>query len=254
MMAFKNPTKKVFNRRYYYAANFLLLGLIFSLLFMHYRSEMRIHDNSVKSLIHQTEDFATSVSYFFEERKVDLENLAECRELSTFFENKALGMSIVYGLRFSRLAISAKFFQFVQKKTTGDEKMYSRLFFVDAEGDLLADTATAETEFDDKIEWKRITTHTDKKAVIIHTHHEKYSTTFVSTPYFFKDIYAGHLVAIIALDKVGDFFQEVRNYPSGIFMLCAITVTCMLPGLSRPATALSALPISEILKLEKQHM
>ena len=40
------------------------------------------------------------------------------------------------------------------------------------------------------------------------THHEKYSTTFVSTPYFFNDIYAGHLVAIIALDKVGDFFSR----------------------------------------------
>src|SRR3989304_1849382 len=87
-------------------ASLVLVGFIGFLVVENYLSQLELQGYTLEQLRQDTEKRATAVTYFSSERKNDLRNLALSRETSIFFENKALGMSMEYGLKASLLAMS----------------------------------------------------------------------------------------------------------------------------------------------------
>ncbi|CCK81956.1 sensor histidine kinase [Desulfobacula toluolica] len=207
-MVFENPSKKNFKSSYYYAAVFLLFGFIFFLLCLHYQSQMRLQKISINRLAQQAEEIAASLSYFYDERKNDLENMAESREISAFFENKALGISLEYGLRASQVAISTRFHKFIEKKEIGTDKAFSRLLFIKTDGELLADTGTEDVKSKDRLYLKNFITHGDRQARVIHLNHQDYFNVCICIPYFFKGVHTGQLIALIAQKNIFAFFLK----------------------------------------------
>jgi len=86
-----------------------LVGYIGYLVISQYRTQLAIQDAALRQLTSDSARRATAVSYFYSERKEDLRQLERSRELSAYFENKALGMSMEYGLKASLMMLDDLF-------------------------------------------------------------------------------------------------------------------------------------------------
>ena len=103
-------------------------------------AHMNLRRQAVETLIRDTEERAETVSYCFGERKHDLKDLLARREIPVFFENRALGMSMEYGLGLSLFGMKRQLRRFVASRTIGADEIYSRVVFLDRRGKILADT------------------------------------------------------------------------------------------------------------------
>jgi signal transduction histidine kinase len=82
---------------------------------------------------------AQAVAYFFSERLNDARSLAADRDLEAYQENKALGMSLKYGLGASLDAVAGAFASFRGERQLGGESIYDRIAFLDADGEVQVD-------------------------------------------------------------------------------------------------------------------
>ena len=178
----------------------ILVGYISFMLINTYMSQTDLYKNRLGDLKHDVEKHATVTSYFFSERKNDLRNLSKSRELSVFFENRALGMSMKYGLRSSLISIYNKFRQIVEDKTIGDDRIYSRLLFIESNGKLLVDSLSINIVDEESKNWAHFLTPESTDAAII----AKGSKIAVSIPFFFKNEYVGQIFAWIATQSLYD--------------------------------------------------
>ncbi len=119
----------------------LAFAMCFSVLLVKvYRAQADLHDSVLKSFKQDLEKHAAGLSYFYAERKNDLKNLPAKREISIFFENKALGMSMEFGLRASLIAMRESFDLVLKERMLGQDRIYTRFVFVDASGECLIDS------------------------------------------------------------------------------------------------------------------
>ncbi len=125
------------------AAGLVAVVYLGALLTMNYRTALELRDAAIEKLYFETVRLGESGGYFFEERKNDLLNLAEAREVAVFFENRALEMSMQYGLSLSLPPIRERFNRLIAEKKSFGAPIYSRIALIDRNGALLADTAAA---------------------------------------------------------------------------------------------------------------
>ena len=92
------------------------VAYVCGLLILNYRTTMELRDADIAKLRYETKKQGESGGYFFEERKDDLLNLAMSREVAVFFENRALEMSMEYGLSLSLPPIAERFRSLIAKK------------------------------------------------------------------------------------------------------------------------------------------
>jgi two-component system sensor histidine kinase/response regulator len=191
-----------------FTVGFVLLVYMGFLLITNFLSQVDLQKSALEQLVQDTEKRSMAVSYFYVERKKDLKNLAENRAFSVFFENKALGMSMNYGLRASLLAISYQFDRFIEQKTFSGEKIYSRVVFVGADGELLLDTGLTNSEQDGERDWKNFLTPDSRNVLVTNDHNRQDWMVIVSAPYFFKGNYTGQLMAWVKSQHVYEYFIE----------------------------------------------
>ena len=139
-----------------FLAGVVLLGYIVFLLGTNYVAQRDLQESAFEQLKYEEEKRATVASNFFNERKDGLENLAASREISIFFENRALGMSMEYGLEASLLNISESFGRILRGEKLGDGPIYTRIALVDHSGGLLVDRQLIESKQGQKLNWKAI--------------------------------------------------------------------------------------------------
>jgi PAS domain S-box-containing protein len=176
-----------------FLAGIVLIAYVSFLLVTNYLSATNLQRTLLEQLKQDTQRHATAVAYFFSERKDDLVNLALSREVSVFFENKALGMSMQYGLRLSLIPISDRFHDLIRRKKIGEDAIYSRIVLIEKGGNLLVDAAAARSPIKIRDEWNRYLTHDHEEAVIANSIDGRELT--VSISYFHKEKYAGQIVA-----------------------------------------------------------
>ncbi len=176
----------------------VLVGFIASLVVKNYLSQLELQGYALEQLKQDIEKRATAVSYFYSERRNDLKNLAESREISIFFENKALGMSMEYGLRASLLAVSETFNRLLEERKLGEDRIYSRITFVGSNGELLVDTQPIDTKQKHKEDLKRFLKPERSVVTLIKEHVDNSLKLIVTIPYFFKEKYIGQIIAWIS--------------------------------------------------------
>ncbi len=121
------------------AAGLLLSSLILAMLWSaHASSVAREHEVTLR-MEEDVRGAAATLGYFFYERMNDMRNEADNRQLLTYFENKALGMSEEYGLLASRLAIEEHLGKLVQDRRVDGEPIYSALALTDLQGAVIAE-------------------------------------------------------------------------------------------------------------------
>jgi two-component system, cell cycle sensor histidine kinase and response regulator CckA len=193
---------------------FALVGYIGYLVLAQYRTQLVIQDAALKQLTTDSAKRATAVSYFFSERKDDLRDLADSRELTAYHENLALGMSMEYGLKASLLMIEDLSEKMRSSKLLAGAPVFERIVFIDADGDLLADTRAKRRP---ALTGKRYLTPLAQGPSIKAVRHDGELKLQVSAPVSFKGKSAGEVVAWMSFSQVYQYFieghDEINRYP-----------------------------------------
>ena len=176
-------------------AGILMVGYICLLVSINYFSQIELRESTLRQLRQDMKTRATTVDYFCSERKNDLKNLAENRMISAFFENKALGMSMEYGLQSSLLVISETFSRFLANRELADDRIYTRIVFIDNHGRLLVDSQPEREKGEHELDWKTFLEPGKSGAAIVSLHERGLLEVMVSIPYFFKNQYTGQILA-----------------------------------------------------------
>ncbi len=124
----------------------ILIAVVFSayvaiLLANAYRSQWQLRTAAETRMMADNRQVAALISDFLAEQQNFVRNLSESHELGTFLTNKALGMSMRYGLNANLYDIEESFRRKLGEKTTLGETVYDRIVYFDEEGTPLADTA-----------------------------------------------------------------------------------------------------------------
>ena len=114
-----------------------LVAYVGFLLLSDYRSRVALADSRLLEMTKNLERRATVFQAFLGERENDLVHLAESREISIWFENQALGMSMEYGLRASLFAIEDLFDRLRQARQIARAPVLSRIVFTDPQEDVV---------------------------------------------------------------------------------------------------------------------
>ncbi|MBW2168751.1 MAG: PAS domain S-box protein [Deltaproteobacteria bacterium] len=191
-------------------AGVFVIGYICLLVGVNYLSQAELQESALEQLRQDMKKRATTVNYFCSERKNDLKNLAESRAISAFFENKALGMSMEYGLRSSLLGISETF-----------DRLFTRIVFIDTRGRLLVDSQLERQKGEHELDWETFLAPEKLGAAIIDIHDGRWSKVMVSIPYLFKNQYAGQILAWISPKTVYNLVEAKGSSKRHVCVVCA---------------------------------
>ena len=192
-----------------------LVGYIGYLVLAQYRTQLVIQDAALKQLTSDRAKRATAVSYFLSERKDDLRELAESREISSYFENMALGMSMEYGLRASIIMIQDLSGKMRSLKLLAGAPVFERIVFIDSSGVLLTDTLKPKGATNTP--WRKFLTPAAHSPSIKAATRDGAQKILVSAPVRFKGKFVGEVVAWISTPQVYQYFiegsGEMNRYP-----------------------------------------
>ena len=122
----------------------LILAAIFGvytfiLLWNVYASQALLHSTADARMVVDSQRRAAAISDFIAERRAVVEELAASRDIEDYLINRALGMSVQYGLNANLEAIDDYFRQQAESKTLRGAHLYERIFYQDETGAILSD-------------------------------------------------------------------------------------------------------------------
>jgi hypothetical protein len=107
------------------AIGLALVAYFLYLLSDSYRSHSRLRGLAEERVLLDAEKRSTALGYYLSERREDIADLSQSRELLAYFENEALGMSMEYGLAASLEGTKEAFQVFRKRKRLADREIYS---------------------------------------------------------------------------------------------------------------------------------
>jgi len=187
----------------FFAALLLVSYLVFIVL-TSYRTQVKLQQSLVEQLRQDGSKHAVAIEHFLDERKNDLRYLSDAREIDVFFKDRALGMSMEYGLGSSLVDISTYFDFFVSDRKASGDAIYSRILMLDSDGRILADTAQAghPASFPAR-DWAAL--KHDEISIAIDERRVGQEIG-LNLPLHFKSAYCGHLIAYLSTRTFYDNF------------------------------------------------
>jgi len=182
-----------------YAAGPFLIAYLFLLLGTSYFSQENLRQASNNALLFNLEKRASALSYFHSERKNDLKSLSKDHSLTAYFSNRALGMSMEYGLRASLLSMQETFQVIVSTRKLNHAPIYLRLLFTENNGNILVDAGESKGQH---VHWLNKTLLDNQETASFVIQDEEHSHSVVTFPYFYKGKKMGSIIAEINRDEV----------------------------------------------------
>ncbi|MBF0506298.1 MAG: PAS domain S-box protein, partial [Nitrospirae bacterium] len=170
-----------------------LLAYVFFLIISNYVSQTSLQQTIFKQFKLENERQAITLGNFFYNRKEDLVYLAESGTLKVFFENRALGMSMQYGLKQSLPPIKETFRALLDRYKGNNGSFYLRIAFLDAKGNILVEAVPSTPMHRVPTDTKKLLSPEHKRPAIILKDGGK--EIIVSVAYYFKGKYSGQIVA-----------------------------------------------------------
>jgi hypothetical protein len=155
----------------------------------------------------QAEKRALALNYFFSERFYDLQNIINSREIKQYYHNKALGMSMQYGLRASLGTIENYFKTFITARRMGDEPIYKDILLLGPDEDVLVSSAD---ESENHFLLEQISSDLDKdtkklKVSVLNCDEHGWQIV-LSRPYIYKGSLAGQIIAVVSVSGLTNHF------------------------------------------------
>lgn len=150
-------------------------------------------------------------------------NLSTSRELSIYFENNALGMSLEYGLQHSLIRLYEEIKRIQKNFKIDDNNIYKRIVFFDDKGKILADTRQ-DNPLDTAEENNELRKHIVSGGIEpeIDVAYDGSSLQIIlSTPYFFKHRQKGQILAFVnhrvIYKYIHALLDESRNWAAFLY-------------------------------------
>lgn len=248
MKSTQKLSKKSWNITASLAGILLIAYLAFSIS-ANYRSQLDLQQALLQELLQHAEKRATALNYFFSERCNDLRDLSRDRALSVYFENKALGMSMEYGLQASLVGIAEVFDRVLYEKTLGGLPVFTRLTLSNAEGELLVERGEALSNSSAREEGMASSPGGPNPVGVRIGFSTAGPELRVTGPYRFKDKHAGEIQAVISSETVLErLVREGRLSPGRFIYLVAEDGRLLLPADIPPEFPYTVLPGPEQLQ------
>jgi two-component system, sensor histidine kinase and response regulator len=184
------------------------VGYIIYLVYAQYQAQGMLQQANFARYRQESEKKALSFGYYLSERLHDLSTLAESRDLASYFENQALGMSIEYGLGASIDAVSEMLKRFRDKRTIGEEKIFSRLVYHDQTGRILFDSQAGTDSRGHPAHAGCPSGPGVKSPEILFERSGPAGNIVMTHPVYFKGRYNGHMTGWIPIGPVYRHFIE----------------------------------------------
>jgi PAS domain S-box-containing protein len=182
-----------------------LLGCLTILLIANYQSLSLLRKSTLDMVQHHAEKRAAALGYFFSERKDDLRYLSDSIERSAFFENRALGMSMEYGLYEGVLAIGESFERVLQRKTLGVHHVYSQILFVEPDGHPLVARAVDSPDASAIPQVMASLNPGDPSPQILVRHvNETDVEVLIALSHYHNRTYRGHILATVSIETLSE--------------------------------------------------
>jgi PAS domain S-box-containing protein len=175
-----------------------LSGLLMTLLLSsNYLSQVKLRISAAEYFHQQAKRDALQVGQFLKGVEGVITRLSESRELTSFDENKALGMSMEYGLKASLIAIEQKFQDSLDNSIFAGVKYFKGITFNDINGSIITQkgnnlTAAIRRKLDQQLDPKTLT---EIRYFVFSQGHE--ITIILAKPYSFKGHVTGTLLAVL---------------------------------------------------------
>jgi len=189
-----------------YAAVLLLASYLGFIVLTSYRTQVKLQDSLVEQLRQDSTKHAIAIEHFMDERKNDLRYLSDARELAVYYDSKALGMSMEYGLGSSLVDISAYFTSFVNDRKANGHPVYTRIMMVAPGGGILADTGEASGQ--KKLSAALLSALSTKETRITVDERRGDEALGITLPIIYKNTYSGHLVAFLSINTLYEQFVQ----------------------------------------------
>lgn len=205
-----------------FAAGSILVLFVSVLLVMHYRSQVLLRQTATDQVVYFLERQADALSYFYSERKMDLQTISRAREIRIYFENKALGMSMAYGLKASLDQINREFDYLIGERKAGGIPIYQRVVFINEKGTLLVDRRNPGLRHDCELPWSRFLTPNIPEPRVSALSHDDHFHVLATVPFFFKGRFQGQIVAMISPGAFFDLLKKNSHIDFGLAEIPAV--------------------------------
>ena len=196
-----------------------------------YLSNAQLRSSLMEQLGHELQKRVLTVSYFYSERRNDIRDLSDSRWISAFLVNKALGMTMEYGLTSSLLEIHKTFKQLQDRKRIGSDFIYNRILFIGSNGKLIADSNSKFIQNGRERDWKAFLDPEHSGVRFRLKKNDPY--LLITVPVIFKGEYAGQIAAWVSQQIVYNNLIKTakRNSKRKIFLVCESENVYLPPAL-----------------------
>ena len=217
------------------------IGYVGYLVVAHYQAQVALQESQRLQLIQEFDRRASAAGYFFNAQTNALKELADAREIAIYFENQALGMSLEYGLSASLAAVQELFDKFFKKSNFEEHQIYSKLLFLNPDGQVLALSGGQEDH--KKLKWSRFVKRSKRTYFLTETD-QNGSRIIISCPCIFKEKLVGQVIGIIPLAPVYNHFIGNQEGSPEVVALTMGDKFLFLPATQRllPRSLLSTPP------------
>jgi diguanylate cyclase (GGDEF)-like protein len=201
------PTAKVARHQLVpLAAGMFIVGYVLLLLAVTFAGQHRLRESLGTQQQYALEKTASALGYFFDERRRDVVRLGEDRALEGFFANRALGMSMEYGLQASLRNVERTLQRVVEKTQINGWPVFRRIVLLDNDQVPLADTSAGEPPIALRLS---AADEASKSVAIVVDRDEEPTTISLQARHEHKGWPVGYIVA--AVNQETAFEELVRN-------------------------------------------
>lgn len=191
----------------------LLAVFIGFLLIFNYNSLQRLRGSSLKQYQYELEQRSLDVSHLLSDQNHNILELSTSEQIQRYFENKALGMSMKYGLQSSINSISKELKTFVLTSRHGNQNIFSKLVFYDMSGNVIADSGGPVKKNDFELEWRQKIGSLQQGYYVFRHNNKPISGMFYVQPFIFKGNFKGTLILWYNVEVIGDSFLNSKSLP-----------------------------------------
>lgn len=190
-------------------ASVILIAITTTVFSIAYREESFCQNRALKDFSYRADHLATLMNYFLFERQQDGEDIANSRELLSYFQGRDLGMSSQYGLMASKENIQDLLRRKLQTTTFQDNPVYSRIAVILDGG---APLAVAPSVVDSPPNWSKYRYTLKPKGRIIAEWDGGEPRLIISRPFFYKGKYQAQIVLWIVPSNMLARIRLNHNY------------------------------------------
>ncbi len=213
------------------------------LLWSSFRSQEQLTVAANSHLVTEAARQAGLLGDFLAERRANVSELADAHEIETYLTDKALGMSLRYGLEANLDAIKERLRRWSAKNVIRGKEIFSRIVFADADGEPLAEVGSGAGAIplpDDVAAGATINFDREHRRIVV-TAPIIRKDAFVGAVAAFSDI--GVLAGYLRSESDGAEMREVVLTAAGEYLAAAQAAPSLDPALGH---ALAGLPENHV--------